>query len=151
MSGESTQPSHPAELQVTLRGGCHCKKVRFEVDTVSDLVVLDCTCSVCRMRRNTHFVVNSAKFRLTAGGEGDQISTYTYNTGQAKHKFCKTCGISSFYTPRSNPNDVGINVWCLDEPSEVQPPWSITKTILFDGKNWEQNIAQSGIQDMGKE
>ena len=37
----------------------------------------------------------------------DQLSTYTFNTHQAKHTFCKICGVQSFYIPRSNQDGVG--------------------------------------------
>jgi len=91
-----------AEAIVTLRGGCHCKKVRFEIDSLPKLVVLDCTCSICRMRRNTHFIVKSRKFRLTSGGEGDQISTYTFNTGVAKHTLVLTNAVREEYKNCTN-------------------------------------------------
>lgn len=37
----------------------------------------------------------------------DNLTTYTFNTHAAKHTFCKTCGVQSFYTPRSNPDGYG--------------------------------------------
>ncbi|MBS0583032.1 MAG: GFA family protein, partial [Proteobacteria bacterium] len=50
---------------------------------------------------------------------------YTFNTGAAKHRFCRVCGIKSFYVPRSNPDGVDVNVRCLDpatiEAVDVQP------------------------------
>ena len=57
-----------------------------------------------------------------------------------KHHFCKTCGVQSFYKPRSNPNGVGITVYCIDDAD---------KGVLrlekagFDGQNWEQTYAGS--------
>ena len=40
---------------------------------------------------------------------------YTFNTGAAKHRFCRHCGVKSFYIPRSNPDGVDVNVRCIDE------------------------------------
>lgn len=37
----------------------------------------------------------------------DNLTTYTFNTHRAQHTFCKTCGVQSFYTPRSNPDGYG--------------------------------------------
>lgn len=37
----------------------------------------------------------------------DNLTTYTFNTHVAQHTFCKTCGVQSFYTPRSNPDGYG--------------------------------------------
>ena len=34
---------------VVHRGGCHCRRVRFEVEAPADLEALDCNCSICRM------------------------------------------------------------------------------------------------------
>ena len=38
----------------------------------------------------------------------DKLTTYTFNTGKAKHTFCSICGVQSFYTPRSNPDGRGM-------------------------------------------
>lgn len=54
-----------------------------------------------------------------------------FNMGVAQHRFCRTCGIKSFYIPRSNPDGYDVNVRCLEpEPIELV-------TEPFDGKNWE--------------
>jgi hypothetical protein len=66
----------------------------------------------------------------------EYLTTYRFNTGVAKHTFCKTCGIKPFYIPRSNPDGFSVNVRCLDQSG-------IKKVTIeqFDGKNWEQNAA----------
>ena len=80
-------------------------------------------------------------FRLTSGQES--LTTYTFNTGVAQHSFCSKCGVKSFYIPRSHPDGISINVNCLD-PASIQ---SVEETH-FDGKNWEQNVAElSPISD----
>jgi hypothetical protein len=98
---------------VTHRGGCHCRRVRFEVDTPAQLEVLECNCSICRMSGFLHLIVPAAHFRLTAGA--DALSEYTFNTGAARHLFCRHCGIKSFYVPRSHPDGFDVNARCLDE------------------------------------
>ena len=119
---------------VTHRGGCHCRRGVFEVDAPRDLVVQDCNCSMCRTRGVWHLIVPASRFRLLSGAEF--ITEYTFNTGVAKHRFCRVCGVKSFYIPRSNPDGVDVNARCLDEGSytsiEVEP---------FDGSNWEANAA----------
>ena len=40
------------------------------------------------------------------------------NTGTAEHLFCATCGIKSFYLPRSHPDGISVNAHCL-EPGTV--------------------------------
>ncbi len=121
-----------APALVTHRGGCHCRRVVFEVDAPAALSVQDCNCSLCRMSGFLHLIVPAARFRLICGAA--DLSEYTFNTGVAKHRFCRVCGIKSFYVPRSNPDGVDVNVRCL-EPGTV-----VSVTIEpFDGQNWEAN------------
>ena len=102
----------PAPAQVTHRGGCHCRRVRFEVDAPARIEALDCNCSICRMTGFLHLIVPASRFRLLAGTES--LTEYTFNTGTAKHRFCRHCGIKAFYIPRSHPDGIDVNVRCLD-------------------------------------
>ena len=111
----------------THRGGCHCRRVRFEVDAPAALEVLDCNCSICRMAGFLHLIVPATRFRLLSGA--GHLVEYTFNTGAAKHKFCRVCGIKSFYIPRSHPDGVDVNVRCLD-PGTVT---TMTVTAFDDG------------------
>jgi hypothetical protein len=97
---------------VVHRGACHCGRVRFEVDAPSTIRALECDCSICRMTGYVHLIVPKSRFRLLAGE--DELREYSFNTGTAKHLFCRTCGVKSFYVPRSNPDGIDINVHCLD-------------------------------------
>ena len=108
-------PHHDPSRLVTHRGGCHCRRVRFELDAPAALDVLDCNCSICRMAGFLHLIVPATRFRLLSGA--DDLTEYTFNTGAAKHRFCRVCGIKSFYIPRSHPDGVDVNVRCLDAGS----------------------------------
>ncbi|MBA0797154.1 hypothetical protein Gohar_007875, partial [Gossypium harknessii] len=94
-------------------GGCHCKKVRWKVQAPTSVVAWKCNCSDCSMRGNVHFVVPHQRFELL-GDSVQFITTYTFGTHTAKHTFCKVCGITSFYTPRSNPDGIAVTLACLD-------------------------------------
>lgn len=115
------------------QGSCHCGAVQFEVEAPESVEVEDCNCSICRMTGFLHLIVPLRNFRLLAGA--DQLSTYTFNTGVAQHKFCSICGIKPFYIPRSNPDGVDVNIRCLKSA-----PAHIT-IIKFDGQQWEANAA----------
>ncbi|KAK6050605.1 S-(hydroxymethyl)glutathione synthase [Cooperia oncophora] len=65
----------------------------------------------------------------------DYLTTYTFNTNQAKHKFCRICGVQSFYVPRSNPDSIGIMPHCIDSPTIKELRFS-----EFDGRNWEEEM-----------
>ena len=97
---------------VTHRGGCHCRRVRFEVDAPAQIEVLDCNCSICRMTGFLHLIVPAVRFRLLAGAE--DLTEYGFNTGTARHVFCRHCGVKSFYVPRSHPDGFDVNTRCLD-------------------------------------
>ena len=113
------------------QGGCHCGAVRFEVLAPDEIEATECTCSICRKAGYLHLIVPAARFRLLMGE--DKLTTYTFNTGTAKHHFCSVCGIKSFYVPRSKPDGFSVNVRCLDEGAV-----RVTGNALFDGKHWEE-------------
>ena len=111
-------------------GSCHCGAVAIEVEAPARFEAYECNCSICERIGFLHLIVPADCFRLLSGG--DQLTTYTFNTGVAKHLFCKICGVKAFYVPRSNPDGFSVNVRCLDrstiESVSIKP---------FDGKNWE--------------
>ena len=118
--------------QVTHRGGCHCGAVRFEVKAPARITVQRCNCSMCAKVAFLHLIVPGADFRLVAGKE--RLGTYTFNTGVAKHLFCTTCGVKSFYVPRSHPDGFSVNARCIDSPTITGMNIS-----AVDGRNWEQH------------
>ena len=113
------------------RGSCHCGAVSFEVEAPEEIVAHECNCSICAKAGFLHLIVPKRDFELLTGA--DAITTYTFNSGVARHTFCKVCGVKAFYAPRSNPDGVDVNVRCLDTV-----PASLT-IEPFDGRNWEQN------------
>jgi hypothetical protein len=98
---------------ITHCGGCHCGRVRFEVDAPARPQVQECNCSICRMTGFIHLIVPASRFRLLQGE--DALTEYRFNTGTARHLFCKYCGVKSFYVPRSHPHGYSVNLRCIDE------------------------------------
>eukprot|EP01135_Chromosphaera_perkinsii_P002865 Nk52_evm20s229 gene=Nk52_evmTU20s229 len=136
------------ECLITYKGRCHCRRVQFEVIAPRILECIDCNCSICEMKRNVHFIVPGNKMRMLQGE--DVLTTYTFNTHTAKHKFCKFCGVQAFYIPRSNPDGYAITLYCVDYKKADK-----VNIIEFDGgstaTSWEDNIVSSGIQTRSKE
>jgi hypothetical protein len=121
----------------TYEGGCHCGAVRFRV-VVVDPTAIRCNCSICNRKGFLHLIVPPEQFTLLRGA--DVLSTYTFNTGVAKHLFCKICGIHSFYRPRSHPESYDVNIHCLDGlEGEIRDHFQIQ---VFNGQRWEDNIDQ---------
>ena len=123
----------------TYDGRCHCGRVRFRVTAALERVVR-CNCSICTKKGFLHLIVPVAQFELLTGA--DDLTVYTFNTGIAKHQFCRACGVHPFYVPRSDPDKVDVNVRCLEGVDvaalHVEP---------FDGANWEQAIASASWRD----
>jgi hypothetical protein len=116
---------------VTHTGGCHCGKVRFEISAPAVVSVSDCNCSICAKSGYLHLVVPQSRFRLLQGAES--LTSYQFNTKTANHLFCSTCGVKSFYVPRSHPDGYSINARCLDRGT-IQ-----SMTIVgFNGLEWEK-------------
>jgi hypothetical protein len=81
-----------------------------------------------------HLIVEKSRFCLVSGE--DALVEYRFKTGVARHLFCGTCGVQSYYIPRSRPDGLSVNVRCLD-PSTIERE----EVTDFDGQNWESHRA----------
>jgi hypothetical protein len=122
----------------TYTGACHCGRVRFRVRGDLARATL-CNCSICSKKGFVHLIVEAADFELLSGGP--ELTSYRFNTAVAEHKFCRQCGIHPFYTPRSDPDKVDVNVRCLDDVDASE-----LELAMFDGKHWEAAIRNAPWQ-----
>jgi hypothetical protein len=95
---------------------------------------------MCSKKGFVHVIVPRERFELLSG-EGD-LTTYRFNTGIAQHHFCGTCGVHSFYVPRSHPDSIDVNARCL---AGVDP--DALPITRFDGRNWEQAVTARKIPE----
>jgi len=116
-------------------GGCHCGAVRFEALLPDAVEAQNCNCSICAKTGFVHVIVPESRFRLLQG-EG-MLTDYRFNTGTAHHLFCRTCGVKSFYRPRSNPDGWSVNARCLDDATALN-----LDLTAFDGQNWEDHAGE---------
>lgn len=133
-------PGHSAH--VTHAGGCHCGAVRFEVDAPAHIEALECNCSICTMTAFLHLIVPASRFRLLSGSEA--LSAYTFNTGVARHLFCRHCGVKSFYVPRSNPDGFSVNVRCLE-------PRMIARVLVRPFDDHHREEAEKAVRELSRE
>lgn len=110
------------------QAACHCGAVQFEV-TLSDGLASArrCDCSFCRMRGAVVVTAPLDGIRFVKGE--DALTLYQFNTGTAKHYFCATCGIYTHHKRRSNPDEIGVNVACLEGVS----PFDFAEVIVNNG------------------
>jgi hypothetical protein len=111
------------------RGGCHCGRIRFEVEGTLERVTR-CNCSICARTGYLHWTVEPERVRLLTK-PGDW-ATYRFGTRTSENRFCATCGVSPFRVPRSDPDKVTVNARCL-EGVDVDA----LELVAFDGREWE--------------
>lgn len=114
-----------------VQGRCHCKAVRFEADVPERVEILECNCSICAATGFRHLIVPHGDFRLLSGEQA--LTSYRFGTGAADHLFCRTCGVKTFYQPRSHPDAWSVNLNALDDPSCLE-----VTVKGFDGRNQGQ-------------
>jgi hypothetical protein len=131
-----------SEALITHRGGCHCGAVTFEVEAPARITVSECQCSICRMSGFLHLIVPRARFHLLSGA--DVLSEYRFNTGTARHLFCRRCGVKSFYVPRSNPDGYSVNLRCLDRAN-------ITEVTIEPFDDNDRAAAEAKVRDRSRE
>lgn len=120
-----------AEIKLEIKGGCHCGAVHFRADVPQAVELTDCNCSICSATGFLHLIIPHGDFTL----ETDKAALigYRFGTGAANHLFCATCGIKSFYQPRSHPDCWSINFNCVDEGHGLN-----VTAKPFDGRNdWD--------------
>lgn len=112
----------------TRRGACHCGAVEFEVELLNGFKDLRrCNCSLCRRKGAIMASVPLDKLKILRGE--NKLSLYQWNTRTAKHYFCSVCGIYTHHQRRSNPNEFGFNVACLDGVN----PYELRDIQIADG------------------
>ena len=88
------------------------------------------------MKGIVHFIIPKEAFELLSGAE--DLTSYRFGTGVANHTFCRHCGIHPFYTPRSDPDKVDVNLRCV-----AGIDLNRVTLLGFDGQNWETAIAEA--------
>ena len=121
VGGTPIEPVHSAR--------CHCGAVVLELQLPDGIVdPRRCNCSMCRRRGAIVGSVPLSGLRVVQGEE--HLRLYQFNTLTAEHYFCAVCGIYTHHRRRSNPQEYGYNVGCLDGVD----PYALTVAIpVSDG------------------
>lgn len=117
-------------LGQAVSGCCHCRTVRFTATLSVPLNhAIKCTCSMCRMRGAVLLFAEAGSFAITAGEPF--LTEYRFNTGIARHYFCRRCGIYTHHQRRFDINSVAINAACIAGLS----PFDFSEVAVVDGAN----------------
>jgi hypothetical protein len=112
----------------SMTGACHCGSVRFTVKLAEGLDnPRRCNCSLCRMRGAVVVTALHGDLAITQGA--DVLRLYQFNTMTAEHYFCSNCGIYTHHRRRSNPNQLSVNVACL----EGVTPFDFPDVPVYEG------------------
>ena len=126
-------------ISQNLQGSCHCGEVRFQVRLTDGLnTARRCNCSYCRMRGAIAVSAALQDIEITSGME--LLTLYQFNTKQAKHYFCSKCGIYTHHQRRSNPDQYGVNVACLDGIS----PFDFAEIPVNEGRTHPKDKGVGG-------
>lgn len=121
------------------RGQCHCGAVRFEVTLKGGIAsARRCDCSFCLMRGAVAVSAAREDLRITAGAE--TLALYQFGTRTAEHRFCRICGIYTHHRRRSNPDEIGVNLACLEGQTPLLP-----EVVVNDGRNHPSDTGRNGI------
>ena len=120
------------------RASCHCGTVVLELDLPDGIVdPRRCDCSICR--RKGAIVASVPLSGLTVVQGTEALTLYQFNTKTARHYFCSRCGIYTHHQRRSNPDEYGYNVGCLEGVN----PYALGPVPTSDGVNHPADRAQS--------
>lgn len=120
----------PTEIKAKHSASCHCGAVVLELDLPDGIVKPHrCNCSICRRKGAIVASVPLSGVKILQGEE--VLKLYQFNTRTAKHYFCSNCGIYTHHQRRSNPNEYGFNVGCLEGVN----PYDIENVPTGDGIN----------------
>lgn len=118
------------EIKPRHTASCHCGAVVLELDLPNGIVEpRRCDCSLCRRRGAIVASVPLDGLRIVQGQ--DVLRLYQFNTRTAKHYFCSVCGIYTHHQRRSDPNEYGYNVGCLEGVN----PFELGEVPTDDGVN----------------
>ncbi|HHL32609.1 MAG TPA: GFA family protein [Oceanospirillales bacterium] len=117
-------------IQPLHKASCHCGAIQFELSLPNGLDdPRRCDCSMCSRRGAIVASVALDGIRIVQGQE--KLSLYQFNTKTAKHYFCSVCGIYTHHQRRSNPQQYGFNVACLEGIN----PLELKDVPTYDGVN----------------
>lgn len=117
------------DVRPILQAACHCGTVRFSVRLTEGVrSARRCNCSLCRMRGAVAVTAGLADITVTQGEEA--LTLYQFHTNEAKHYFCAKCGIYTFHQRRSDPDQYGVNVACIEGMS----PFDFAEVPVSEGR-----------------
>ncbi len=110
------------------KGSCHCGAIHFSFEAEPITRGVRCNCSFCSKRGTLIHLVPGEHFK-TEIREG-KLGSYQFGRKQAKHYFCRDCGIHTFSETTRRPGQYIVNLGCVEGVDTFA-----LETTVFDGKH----------------
>jgi len=128
-----------------LQGSCHCRAVRFELESPHPYPFMRCYCSICRKTAGSGgYAINLSGSYATLKVKGEKhIEVYRARMAEAgarrkrssgRRHFCKRCGSPLWLWDPSWPELVHPHASAIDTPLPVPPEH--THIMLGSKANW---------------
>ena len=112
---------------MTIKGGCLCKALRYEIAADKPLAVRVCWCRVCQYLGAGSGTVNAVFETNAVAITGETVDCVSVaDSGSTMHrKHCPKCGTPVFSHAEPRPNVIIIRVGTLDDPEIARPAMTI--------------------------
>lgn len=128
-----------------LAGSCHCRAVRFSVQSLAAVPFMRCYCSICRKTAGSGgFAVNLGGVFATMKVKGrENVGVYRARLGRGRGRgrispgersFCKVCGSPLWVWDPRWPELVHPHAGAIDTP--LPEPPSLAHIMLGSRANW---------------
>lgn len=111
------------------KGGCHCGKVRYEVELDLTAPVIECNCSICSGHGLLLSFAPDEHMNIAQGEEN--LTEYRFNKEKIAHSFCKTCGVEVF---GKGSNSEGVPTYAVNMRTLDDIDVTTLNRMPYDGK-----------------
>jgi hypothetical protein len=132
-----------------LKGSCHCKAVRFSVQSHEPVPFMRCYCSICRKTAGSGgFAINLGADYTTLKVTGrEHLTVYQAKLGRGRRSpgqrhFCSVCGSPLWLWDPRWPELVHPHAGAIDTPLPAPP--KVTHMMLDAKPDWVALQAQRG-------
>lgn len=122
-----------AQKPITLRGSCHCGRIRVEFSTYQEPATISpraCDCSFCQKHGAAYASDPAGKLRLTIA-DPSTVRSYRQGSEVARFQLCGECGVLVAVIFEHDGRLYGaVNVTCLDERAVLGAAVSASPQLL---------------------
>lgn len=117
-------------MSTDYQGSCHCGAIKFSYSGEEITAGLRCTCSICSRKGAMMSPEAIPPGVLQVDANDEDLGLYQFDSGIAKHYFCRRCGIYTHNEMLRFPGHFRVNIGCIEglDTSDFE-------VTVFDGKN----------------